>query len=233
MKCNKEIFLPWLKEYRPCIREKGHDGRGKHSPDMTGIKFGSWIIEKPGKPYTWKRRDGYVCKFMTWIALHEDGCRKTVRVDSIMSGHFRGKETSEIYGASKSSDYHSEYHTVVGHHKYIFHPGKRAKHCAGYKDMPFCDDWNPDKGGAFWKGVRWIVENLGPRPDKNWSLDIVDHVKGFVPGNLRWACKRTQKANQQHRTLGQFTDEEFLVEARKRGFTLVAPSEGQICNTNQ
>ena len=57
------------------------------------------------------------------------------------------------------------------------------------------------------------------------TMDIIKHELGFVPGNLRWALRATQTGNQQHRILGQFTDAEFLVEARKRGFILIKGNE--------
>jgi hypothetical protein len=58
------------------------------------------------------------------------------------------------------------------------------------------------------------------RTGSDWSMDIINHAKGFVPGNLRWATRGKQKSNQQYRTLGQLTDKEFKVEARRRGFKI-------------
>jgi undecaprenyl pyrophosphate synthase len=87
--------------------------------------------------------------------------------------------------------------------------------------MPLFDEWNPEKGGALWKGSNWIIDTLGERPGREWSRDVVDHVKGFVPGNLRWAQKHTQNQNKQHRKLGEFTVEQLRVECRRHGFKLV------------
>ena len=50
---------------------------------------------------------------------------------------------------------------------------------------------------------------------------IVEHAAGFVPGNLRWAKKTGQTRNQQHRQLGLWTDEEIVIEARRRGLTMI------------
>jgi hypothetical protein len=87
--------------------------------------------------------------------------------------------------------------------------------------MPFFDDWNPSKGGSYRNGMLWILENLGERPGPAWSIDIIEHAKGFVPGNLRWAQRNSQARNKQHRILGQFSNKEFAVEAKRRGFNLV------------
>lgn len=57
-----------------------------------------------------------------------------------------------------------------------------------YKGMPFFDGWNPDKGGSYQAGERWIIENLGHRlgSGKEYQLHIIDRRLGFVPGNLCW-----------------------------------------------
>jgi hypothetical protein len=77
--------------------------------------------------------------------------------------------------------------------------------------MPFFDAWNPNKGGSYAVATSWIIENLGKKPGLDWSLDIVKHELGFVPGNLRWATRNIQARNQQRYRLGQFSDEEFAV----------------------
>lgn len=44
-------------------------------------------------------------------------------------------------------------------------------------------------------GVRWIIENLGPRPSDTHSLDRIDNNRHYEPGNLRWATKEEQSRN--------------------------------------
>ncbi len=87
-----------------------------------------------------------------------------------------------------------EYRTVRGHHHDIFNSNSSARR--NYRGMPFFDSWNPDKGGSWAAGAKWIIENLGKRPTKDSSLHIVKHEKGFVPGNLEWASKKKQSAEQ-------------------------------------
>ena len=41
----------------------------------------------------------------------------------------------------------------------------------------------------------WLDENLGPCPD-GYSLDRIDNDGNYEPGNLRWADRTTQRANQ-------------------------------------
>ena len=119
-------------------------------------------------------------------------------------------------GSGVSGKSNPAYETVRNHYRVIFCTSA-ASH-KSYVNMPFFDDWNPDKGGEFWRGAKWILDNLGPRPEGTWQMDVIEHAKGFIPGNLRWAQLKTQSKNKQHRWLGDVSDEEFAVEALRRGY---------------
>jgi len=86
------------------------------------------------------------------------------------------------------------------------HFGSICRDSAGryptYKGMPFFDGWNPDKGGSHQVGADWIIANLGNRP-KGSTLHIVDHEKGFVPGNLEWTHPRKQSNQQMFKIIAQ------------------------------
>lgn len=43
--------------------------------------------------------------------------------------------------------------------------------------------------------TKWILDNLGPKPSKDYSLDRVDNNKHYEPGNLRWATREEQARN--------------------------------------
>lgn len=45
------------------------------------------------------------------------------------------------------------------------------------------------------EGVRWVFDNLGPRPSKTHSLDRIDNMRHYEPGNLRWATLEEQARN--------------------------------------
>jgi len=85
--------------------------------------------------------------------------------------------------------------------------------------MPFFNAWNPLKGGEIWKGAQWILDNLGRKPGKGWSLDVIKHNKGFIPGNLRWVPRgNSQRRNQIHKNIFNVPDKIFAVEAKRRGY---------------
>jgi len=79
--------------------------------------------------------------------------------------------------------------------------------------MPFFDAWNPDKGGSFDAGAQWIIENIGKRPE-GCSLHIVEHEKGFVPGNLEWAHPQKQSAQKMFKIIADQRHEIRLLRAR-------------------
>jgi hypothetical protein len=71
-----------------------------------------------------------------------------------------------------------------------------------YEGMPFCDGWDPNKGGSFRTGGEWVIANLGKRPE-GCSLHIVDHAKGFVPDNLEWTHPVKQTAEQMFKIIAR------------------------------
>jgi hypothetical protein len=84
--------------------------------------------------------------------------------------------------------------SAANHHSYVF-GSKNKPPRENYKGMPFYSGWDPNKGGSFQAAADWIISRLGKRPE-GCSLHIVDHAKGFVPGNLEWTHPKKQVAEQ-------------------------------------
>lgn len=102
---------------------------------------------------------------------------------------------------SKSSNAaHRERRSLGSHHYFIF-KSKGPKHRT-YRNMPFFDEWNPDKGGSFEAGANWLIEHLGKIP-KGGSLGIIHHDLGVIPGNICWSDPRKQASNRMFRVLGE------------------------------
>lgn len=217
MICTNKIKRGHMSEPRQCMREKHAWGEKACTPNLLGMQFGNFLVIALAPPVK------YACnKHMetVWRVRHViNGQEREIRAFRLIRGDATGNH--KIGFCTYNGKPQPEYRTVQSHYRLIFKPHIEPNRAKYYKDMPFYDDWNPDKGGAFWKGTKWILENLGSKPGPNWSMDIIQHDVGFVPGNLRWACKRTQKRNQQHRILGQFSEEEFDVEAKRRGYTKI------------
>ncbi len=60
----------------------------------------------------------------------------------------------------------------------------------GGRGITVCDAWRDSEQGF----ARFLAE-LGPKPTRHHSLDRIDNDRGYEPGNVRWADKKTQSAN--------------------------------------
>lgn len=93
-----------------------------------------------------------------------------------------------------------EYTAVYNHYYAIFN--RKHKAHKNYKGMPFFDNWNPKKGGSIRAGANWIIKNLGSKP-KGCTLHVIEHERGFVPGNLVWTYPRNQVSNQMFKVIAR------------------------------
>ena len=84
-----------------------------------------------------------------------------------------------------------EYASVNTHHQSM-KTSYKTKH-ATYRGMPFYVGWDPDKGGTYTDGARWIIENIGRKPSRDYELHIIDRRLGFVPWNLAWVPRSEHK----------------------------------------
>jgi len=109
------------------------------------------------------------------------------------------KEERKLYKA-KWREKNIEHTSVQGHYHRIF--DKKNPKNRNYKGMPFFDGWNPKKNGSLKAGADWIIANLGRRPTGS-TLHVIDHKKGFVPGNLVWTSPRNQTYQQLIKILGR------------------------------
>lgn len=58
----------------------------------------------------------------------------------------------------------------------------------GGRGLTIHEPWRAD--------YRTFLRDVGPRPSRDMTLDRIDNDRGYVPGNVRWASAREQRANQ-------------------------------------
>lgn len=62
----------------------------------------------------------------------------------------------------------------------------------------------------------WVLENLGPRPSAQHSIDRADNERGYAPGNLRWADRHEQSNNKRRYECWKYGDRiAKLADARR------------------
>ena len=57
-----------------------------------------------------------------------------------------------------------------------------------------------------YEAMRWIIDNLGPRPSKQHSIDRIDNDRHYEAGNLRWATRSEQNSNKRAYKVGPMGD---------------------------
>lgn len=99
---------------------------------------------------------------------------------------------AEIYGIGKSWHKLHYIHVMWRNAKSRCHNSSHPTyHLYGGRGIQFYNEWL-DNSQVF---ILWILNNLGPRPNADYSIDRIDNSSGYVPGNLQWATQSEQNSN--------------------------------------
>jgi hypothetical protein len=78
-----------------------------------------------------------------------------------------------------------------------YHKGNQSYEKYGGRGITVCERWLKHRmnGGKTSEGFKNFVEDMGPKPSKNHSLERIDNNKGYCPENCKWATKKEQQLN--------------------------------------
>lgn len=133
--------------------------------------------------------------------------------------------------ARKASPYHYLYGSWRGHLNHIAEGNRGSVRSRAYAGMPIEPTWF-----EYLVFRAYALENLGLKPSPAHTLDIINHDKGFVPGNLRWATKLEQTKNRRflpamtpQQLLARISDADLIQElARRTADVILSRQTGTI-----
>jgi hypothetical protein len=80
-----------------------------------------------------------------------------------------------------------EYIVWAGMRARCLNPNEPAFHLYGGRGITICESWKDD--------FRAFLEDMGPRPSMDHSIDRIENDGNYEPGNCRWATWKQQQNN--------------------------------------
>lgn len=152
-------------------------------------------IKDVGKNSCGKRTALFKCvcgnTFETAISSVKSGCTKSC-------GCLFKKATTR-HGLAKTTEY-SSWHSMITR---CNDPNYEYYHRYGGRGIKVCERWL--------NSVENFLEDMGPKPSKNHSLDRIDVDGDYCPENCRWATYKEQSNNKSNSKFIRYDNREMTV----------------------
>lgn len=153
--------------------------------DLTGIKFGKLTVLRQG-PHSGK--------FLKWYCICECGNESLVFASALRTGITKscGCLRGEKHGESnfykrghrkESKEYKSWCHIK----QRCFNPNSKSFKHYGARGITMCDEWK-NSYSAF-------LDSVGRCPSDKVSIDRIDNLGNYAPGNCKWSNYSEQNKN--------------------------------------
>jgi hypothetical protein len=180
--------------------------------DLTGMKFGRLSVVR----YEGKHGNRHT----KWLCLRQCGSDKVVlgcnlKKGSTLSCGCYGRERHTKHGFRPADNRESapEYSVWQGIKQRCNNPRAGAYPNYGGRGIRICDRWSSDFSS--------FIADVGRRPAADLTLERIDNDGHYEPGNVKWATRLEQRANQRKcQRLELFSTEELLEELRRRARSL-------------
>lgn len=154
-----------------------------------------------------------------WECRCDCGKTITTRSSSLLSGHTKSCGCAALDRCLSGSM--RRIHGLRNTPEYDALAAAQARCKPGYaqrkdyfdRGIRVCEAWS-----QLSTGFLDFLSHIGKRPSSKHTLDRIDNDRGYEPGNVRWATRKEQVANQRRRArLDQFSDSELTSELNRRG----------------
>jgi hypothetical protein len=115
----------------------------------------------------------------------------------IKHGHWAGGRASSEYAAWEKARHRCH------------DPRSHAYKDYGGRGIVMCDRWRFGEGGK--NGFECFLEDMGCKPAPRMQIDRSDNLRGYEPGNCRWATLKEQNRNRRSNRLIEYDDRRITV----------------------
>jgi hypothetical protein len=160
--------------------------------DLSGQRFGRLTV---------LRRHVKVRRGWYWLCRCDCGAEKAILRANLTGGSRTTscgclvkdilQKRNHKHGLARRGSVSSEYHIWQGMLQRCFDEGNPAYSEYGGRGITVCERWV--------KSVECFIEDMGPRPGKEYSLDRKDNDGNYEPGNCKWSTRVEQANNRRPR----------------------------------
>ena len=175
--------------------------------DLTGMKFGRWLVLKPAEP---KIYNGRTHRY--WLCRCECGTERTVKELSLKSGKSQScgcmhsdimKEVGKRHATHGMTD--TRLYRIYKHMLCRCNNTNDNRYeLYGARGIKVCDEWN-----TFEKFAEWALQN-GYRDDL--TIDRINNDGNYEPSNCRWVDIVVQANNKSSNRVYEYNGESHNIK---------------------